>query len=85
LLISKLYSHIGQLFCVALNAEKEILSFVNYCKNDVTHNIKNLSILHANQEQQIVEPDADSPLSQDKLLALPCDNEDLCADAFIHN
>jgi hypothetical protein len=60
LLIGKSYSHIGQLFCLVLNAEKEILSFVNTCKNDVTHNVQNLSTLHANQEQQIVEPAIDS-------------------------
>jgi hypothetical protein len=48
LLISKSYSHIGQLFCLALNAEKKILSFVNSYKNDVTHNVQSLSTLHAN-------------------------------------
>ena len=48
LLISKSYKHIGQLFCLALNAEKESLLSVNTCKNDVTHNVQNLSILHAN-------------------------------------
>ena len=80
LLISNSYSHIGQLFCLALNAEKEILLSVNTCKNDVTHNVQNLSTLHANEEQQIVEPTADFPLSQNELLAVPCDKEDLCAD-----
>jgi hypothetical protein len=30
LLIGKSYSHIGQLFCLAVNAEKENLSFVEY-------------------------------------------------------
>jgi hypothetical protein len=84
LLIGKSYSHIGQLFCLALNAQNEIILFVNTCKNDVTHNVKNFSTLHANQEQQIVEPAADSPLAQDELLVVPCDKEDLCADAFIH-
>jgi hypothetical protein len=39
LLIGKSYSHIGQLFCLALNAEKKILSFANTCKNDVIHNV----------------------------------------------
>jgi hypothetical protein len=53
--------------------------------NDVTHNIQNLSTLHANQEQQIVKPVADSPLSQDELLVVPCDKEDLYADdSFTH-
>ena len=80
LLISNSYSHIGQLFCLALNAEKEILLSVNTCKNDVTHNVQNLSILHANEEQQIVEPTVDFPLSQNGLLAVPCDKEELCAD-----
>ena len=42
LLISISYSHIGQLFCLALNAKKEILLSVN--KNDVTHNVQNLSL-----------------------------------------
>src|SRR5688572_5229580 len=83
LLLSKSYIHIGQLFCLALNAEKEILLSVNTCKNDVTHYIQNLSTLHANEEQQIVEPIADFPLSQNELLAVPCDKEDLCAnDSF---
>jgi hypothetical protein len=50
----------------------------------VTHNVKKLSTLYANQEQQIVEPAADSPLSQDELLVVPCDKEDFCADACIH-
>ena len=58
LLISKSYIHIGQLFCLALNAEKESLLSLNTCKNDVTHNVQNLSTLHANEEQQIVEPTA---------------------------
>ena len=40
LLITKSYIHIGQLFCLALNAEKEILLPVNTCKNDVTHNVQ---------------------------------------------
>ena len=39
LLISNSYIHIGQLFCLALNAEKESLLSVNTCKNDVTHNV----------------------------------------------
>ena len=80
LLISKSYKYIGQLFCLALNAEKESLLSVNTCKNDVTHNVQNLSTLHANEEQQIVEPTADFSLSQNELLVVPCDKEDLCAD-----
>jgi hypothetical protein len=40
----------------------------------VTHNVQNLSTLQANQEQQIVEPAADSTLSQDELLVVPCDD-----------
>ena len=81
LLISKSYNNIPSLFWLALGAEKEILSSVSTCKNDVTHNIGNLSTLHVNQEQQIVEPVADLILSQDELLDVPCDKEDLCADA----
>jgi hypothetical protein len=58
---------------------------VNTCKNDVTHNVQNVSTLHANQEQKIVEPAADSTLLQDELLAVPCDKENLCVDAsFTH-
>ena len=58
---------------------------MNNCKNDVTHDVQNLSTLHANQEQQIVEPEDDSPLSQDELLPVPCDKEDLCVDdSFTH-
>ena len=53
---------------------------MNTCKNDVTYNVQNLSILHANEEQQIVEPTVDFPLSQNELLAVPCDKEELCAD-----
>ena len=77
LLISKSYCHIGQLFCLALNAEKEILLSVN--KNDVTHIVQNLSTLHSNEEQQIVEHTTYFPLSQNELLAVPCDKEELCA------
>jgi hypothetical protein len=75
LLIGKSYSRIGQLFCLALNAEMDNLSFVNTCKNDVTHNIQNLSTL------QIVEPAANSTFSQDELLVVPCDKENFYADA----
>ena len=83
LLISNSYSHIGQLFCLALNAEKEILLSVNNCKNDVAQNIQNLSTLHALEEQQIVESTVDLPLSQVELLAVPCDKDDFCAyDSF---
>ena len=65
--------------------KKETLLFVNNCKNNVTHDVQNLSTLHANQEQQIVEPEDDSPLSQDELLPVPCDKEDLCVDdSFTH-
>ena len=53
---------------------------MNTYKNDVTHNVQNLSTLYANEEQQIVEPTADFPLSQNELLVVPCDKEDLCAD-----
>ena len=65
--------------------KKETLLFVNNCKNNVTHDVQNLSTLHANQEQQIVEPEDDSPLSQEELLPVPCDKEDLCVDdSFTH-
>jgi hypothetical protein len=44
-----------------------------------------LSTCHATREQQIVENIANSSLSQDELLIVPCDKEDLCADAtFTH-
>ena len=85
LLIGKSYCYIGQLFCLALHAEKEILSFVNTCKNDVTHSVQTLSTLHANKEQRIVEPAADSTFSQDELLVVSYDKEDLCANtSFTH-
>jgi len=85
LLISKSYRCIGELFWLAVHAEKETLLFVNNCKNDVTHDVQNLSTLHANQEQQIVEPEDNSPLSQDELLPVPYDKEDLCVDdSFTH-
>ena len=38
-------------FCLALGAKKDILSSVNTCKNDKTHNVQILSTLHANQKQ----------------------------------
>jgi len=85
LLISKSYRCIGELFWLAVHAEKETLLFVNNCKNGVTHDVQNLSTLHANQEQQIVEPEDNSPLSQDELLTVPYDKEDLCVDdSFTH-
>jgi hypothetical protein len=53
--------------------KRKIFHLWNTYKNDVTHNVQNLSTLQANQEQQIVEPAADSTLSQDQLLIVPCD------------
>ena len=46
----------------------------------MTHNVQNLSTLHANEEQHIGEPTADFSLSQNELLVVPCDKEDLCTD-----
>ena len=81
LLISTTYSHISHLFCIARDAEKQILLSANICKNDVTHNDQHISTLHARKEQQVVEPYSDLPLSQGDLFAEPCDKEELCDSA----
>jgi len=82
MLISKSYDNIGSLFWLAVSAEKKIMSSANTCKNDVIHNVQNVSTLHANQEQQIVEPIADLTLPHDELFVVSCDKEDFCADSF---
>lgn len=49
--------------------------------NDETHNVEKLSTMHAIQKQGIVEPTTDLFLSQDELVVIPCDKEDLSSDA----
>ena len=42
-----------------------------------SHDVLNFSTNHAMTEQQLVEPTLDLPLSQDDLLHIPCDKDDL--------
>jgi hypothetical protein len=66
------------LFCLAQKAENQILLSANTCKNNVTCQDLLLSTLHAEKEQQIVEPATDLPLSQCDLLAEPCNKNEFC-------
>jgi hypothetical protein len=59
MLILESCNHISYLFCLARKAENQMLSYMNTCKNDMTHDDSHLSTLHANPQQQIVESAAD--------------------------
>jgi hypothetical protein len=78
MLIPETCDHVSYLFCLARKAENQMLSSISTCKNDVTHDDSHLSTLHANPEQQIVEPAIDLPLSHCDLLAKPCYKDEFC-------
>lgn len=83
MLISKTYNNLSILFLLACKAETQILLSANTCKDDVSQNVENMSTLNSNEEQHMVEPAADLPLSQCDLLAVICDQEGLCNTSLI--